>query len=178
MFVELWQAWCHDHIPGEPVPVTDHPLSEEPFPNVQSELPLMQFHSISSCPAADHQRREISVRRCRLWWGHPSAFSAPSWTNQAASVATRKSCSRDISPSWSPSSGHTLIIWCPSYIGHPKLHTREVGLHRCGVEWDNHLPQPAAMPVLDALQDTAGPFGDHSFHGSFFFAFIFCPCWW
>jgi len=34
-------------LPGKPVPVTDHPLSEEPFPNVQSELPLMQRHSIS-----------------------------------------------------------------------------------------------------------------------------------
>ncbi|KAK4807096.1 hypothetical protein QYF61_018437 [Mycteria americana] len=48
--LELRQAWCCDHFPGEPVPVTNHPLSEEPFPNVQSELPLRQLHSISSCP--------------------------------------------------------------------------------------------------------------------------------
>ncbi|KAK4818862.1 hypothetical protein QYF61_020081 [Mycteria americana] len=61
MLLELWQAWCRDHFPGEPVPVTDHPPSEEPFPNVQSELPLMQLHSISSCPIADHQREEIST---------------------------------------------------------------------------------------------------------------------
>lgn len=27
----------------------DHSLSEEPFPNVPSELPLMQLHSMSSC---------------------------------------------------------------------------------------------------------------------------------
>lgn len=37
--LEFWQAWCCDHFPGEPVPVPDHHPSEEPFPNVQSELP-------------------------------------------------------------------------------------------------------------------------------------------
>lgn len=35
-------------------------LCEEPFPNVQSELSLMQLHSIYSCPIIDHQRGEIS----------------------------------------------------------------------------------------------------------------------
>lgn len=34
MLFERWQVWCRGH-PGESVPVTDHPLSEEPFPNVQ-----------------------------------------------------------------------------------------------------------------------------------------------
>jgi len=47
-------AWCHDNFPGEPVPVTDHLLSEEPFPNVQSELPLTQLPIISSCPVTGH----------------------------------------------------------------------------------------------------------------------------
>jgi len=46
--------------PREPVPVTNHPLGEEPCPNAQSELPLMQLHSISSCPVTDDQREEIS----------------------------------------------------------------------------------------------------------------------
>ena len=41
--------------------MTDHPLSEEPFPSVQSELPLMQLHSISSCPVSGHQGEEIST---------------------------------------------------------------------------------------------------------------------
>ena len=49
--LELRQAWCHDHFPGEPFPVTDHPLSKEPFPNVQSELHLTPSHAISLCPA-------------------------------------------------------------------------------------------------------------------------------
>lgn len=30
-------------------PVTNHPLREKSFPGVQSELPSMQLHSISSC---------------------------------------------------------------------------------------------------------------------------------
>ena len=34
--------------------MTDHPLSEEPFPNVQSELPLTQLHSICSSPIAGY----------------------------------------------------------------------------------------------------------------------------
>uniref|UniRef100_A0A8B9M0U9 Small nuclear ribonucleoprotein polypeptide C n=1 Tax=Accipiter nisus TaxID=211598 RepID=A0A8B9M0U9_9AVES len=43
-------AWSCDHFPGEPVPGTDHLLSDKPFPNVQFGLPLMQLHSISLCP--------------------------------------------------------------------------------------------------------------------------------
>lgn len=38
--LELWQAWCRDHFPGETVPVTNHPLREELFSNAQSELEL------------------------------------------------------------------------------------------------------------------------------------------
>ena len=37
------------------------PLSEEPFPKVQSELPLTQLHSICLCPIIGHQREEIST---------------------------------------------------------------------------------------------------------------------
>lgn len=40
--------------------VTNHSLREEPSPGVQSELPSMQLHSISSYPVAGHQR-EIST---------------------------------------------------------------------------------------------------------------------
>jgi len=32
--LERWQAWCHYHFPEELVPVTDHPVSEERFPNM------------------------------------------------------------------------------------------------------------------------------------------------
>lgn len=36
-------------------------FSEEPFPDMHSQLPLMQLHSISSCPIAGHQREEIGT---------------------------------------------------------------------------------------------------------------------
>lgn len=38
------KTWDHDCFLGEPVPGTDHLSCEEPFPHVQSEFPLMQFH--------------------------------------------------------------------------------------------------------------------------------------
>lgn len=46
--LELWQVCFHDHFPGKPVLVTNHSPSEELFPNIQCELPLMQLHSTSS----------------------------------------------------------------------------------------------------------------------------------
>lgn len=36
--LELWQAWCDSHFPGELL----SPLREEPFPDVQPEVALMQ----------------------------------------------------------------------------------------------------------------------------------------
>lgn len=44
MLLEFWWAWDSDHFPGKPVPVTNHSLSEEYFPNVQSEMPLTWLH--------------------------------------------------------------------------------------------------------------------------------------
>lgn len=46
MLFELWQTSFHDLFPGETVPVSSHPLSEEPFPDIQSELALMQVQYI------------------------------------------------------------------------------------------------------------------------------------
>jgi len=40
--------------------VTDHPHSEESLPNVQTELSLMQLHSVSLCPITSHRREKIS----------------------------------------------------------------------------------------------------------------------
>lgn len=48
-------------VSGEPVPVTNHPPSEEHFSIVQSELALIQLHSIPSHAVAGHQREEIST---------------------------------------------------------------------------------------------------------------------
>lgn len=44
MLFEHWQAWGHNHFPGEFGPVFDCPVSEDNFPNIQSSLPLMLEH--------------------------------------------------------------------------------------------------------------------------------------
>ena len=62
--------------------MTDHPLGEEPFPNVQSELALTQLHSIPSCPIAGHQREEISTS--------PSAAPLEKGVDCNASLGVRK----------------------------------------------------------------------------------------
>lgn len=67
-------------------------------------------------------RREISTfpvhcppwRSCRLWWGYPSAFTFPGWRNKVTS-ATCMAFPWNLSPSWSPTSGHALIV-CPPCI--------------------------------------------------------------
>ena len=41
-----------DSISGQPIPVPDHSLREELFPNVQPESPLLQLEAMPSCPIA------------------------------------------------------------------------------------------------------------------------------
>lgn len=59
--VKLWQSCCLGHFHREPVSVTNHLLGEQPFPNVQPELPLMQFHSTSLYSITGHVRKENST---------------------------------------------------------------------------------------------------------------------
>lgn len=49
------------YFPGEPVPVPDHRLGEEPFPDVQPEPPLSQLQANPLDPVAGYQREEISA---------------------------------------------------------------------------------------------------------------------
>lgn len=72
--LELHQAWCHEHIPGEPVAVPSRPLGEEPFPNTQPEtLDLAEGKAVA--PGEDHHSWEHS------WDPQLAAPSAAlSWT--------------------------------------------------------------------------------------------------
>lgn len=54
-------AWSCDHCPWEPVPVPNHPLSEEHFPNLKLSPPLTQPHAVPSVPVAVTERR---AQRC------------------------------------------------------------------------------------------------------------------
>lgn len=88
---------CCEHFPGEPDPVTGRSPSEEPFPNVQSELPVTQLPSVPLCPA-DGQQAEISIplSAACLGWGadchkatpQPSAGRA----RQGASATPPRPC--------------------------------------------------------------------------------------
>ena len=147
--LELWQAWCCDHFAGEPVPGTNHPLSAK----VQSELPLTQLRSIASCPITGHQKGDQHlVLHCSPWgscrprWGHPPAFSSPSWTSQVTSAAPLKSLDRP----------PLDTLWCRSHIEVPKTaHSTQGGAtpvqHRVG-------PSPPSLgetvPAVSAFPRT------------------------
>lgn len=117
MLLELQQACCHIHVCGKPFPVVMHPLSEKPFFNDQPELPLALLHSISSCPTTGHQREETSPSASTALLEENVGFDMGA--SQPSLLQTQQSKQPQLllwpSKAWSPSSGHTLIVWCPSY---------------------------------------------------------------
>ena len=76
--LELCRAWCRDHFPGEPVPGTDYPLDEEPFPHVQSK----QRTFMDWKPNREQQSRATDLSPCRVL-SHGTSGNA----------AARESCS-------------------------------------------------------------------------------------
>ena len=46
-------------LPGQPVPGLHHPQREEVLPQVQTELPVLQFVPIAPCPVAGHHWKEL-----------------------------------------------------------------------------------------------------------------------
>jgi len=52
----------HPHnFPGQPIPMLDHFLSKEIFPDVQSKPPLMQLAAIASRPIAGYLGEETNI---------------------------------------------------------------------------------------------------------------------
>lgn len=119
-------------------------------------------------PLTGHQKEEISV--C------PSAFSfskavdydeitpRPSFSElnstSAPSAAPHKCSSQGVSPSWSLSSGHSLMSLWTSFIVVPRTVQSTRGeATPAQSRVDNHHLQPAGHEVLDAPPDTLGPFG-------------------
>lgn len=109
-------------------------------------------------PIAGHQR-EISTSSsiapleeaedCREATPQPS----PGWTKQVTSAAPHKSCPQDFSSSWSPSSGHTLIVWYSCTNAPTTAHRTQAGAVA------RLLPRWVGYAVIDTPQDTAGPVG-------------------
>ena len=63
VLLELQQARCCDHCPGESIPVPKHSVGEEPFPYVlMSNLNLpSHLDSILSGPISGDQREKLST---------------------------------------------------------------------------------------------------------------------
>jgi len=57
LFEHLQGEWLH-HLPGQPIPVSDHPFTEVVFPNIQPEPSLVQLEAIPSSPITSHMREE------------------------------------------------------------------------------------------------------------------------
>lgn len=144
MLLELWQVWSCD-IPEEPVTVAGHPLSEEPFHNVQCEFNLMQCHSLS-CPVAGHWRSTSPPPLSLHWRRSHEVTLQPSlsWANQAISDLLRPYTILAASPRC------TLTVWCSSDTEAPKTaHRTWLGPHQRIAEQDNHLPWAADDAVLE-----------------------------
>lgn len=58
--LELHQAHCCGHCPGEPIPVPDHCLGEEPFPNSRPD-PSLTAPCSSPRSCLCHQKAEVSA---------------------------------------------------------------------------------------------------------------------
>lgn len=61
MPLKPWQAWGTDHLSKKPVPVFDHPLWKETFPNIKSESSSMQAGAIPMNPVAGYQAEETGT---------------------------------------------------------------------------------------------------------------------
>lgn len=76
--LELQQAWCHEHCPGEPVPLRDDPMVKT-LPRISNViLPLCNF--VPFPPVTREKRSALLLcsplwGSCRLQWDLPSAFS-------------------------------------------------------------------------------------------------------
>jgi len=69
---EPLQGWGLPHCPGQPGPTPDHSFSEDIFPDIQSEPPLMQLEAIASWPFLLWQEEKVMTRRGedgRRRWG-------------------------------------------------------------------------------------------------------------
>ena len=61
MFFNHLQGWWLNHLPRQPVPMSDHSFSKEIFPNIQSKPPLTQLEAIASHPIASYLGEEINT---------------------------------------------------------------------------------------------------------------------
>lgn len=56
-FLEHFRGWRLHHFPREPIPMLNYSFSEEIFPNIQPESPIVQLEAIFPCPVTDWEKR-------------------------------------------------------------------------------------------------------------------------
>ena len=108
-----WWSWGVDHLSRKPVPVFDHPLGKEMFPNVQSEPPLAQLRA-DPCklPLGTKEKRSVppSPLLRKLQWAMRLPLSCLLSKLDKLKVL---SCSSQDMPS-SPFSSFVALLWMHS----------------------------------------------------------------
>lgn len=128
-----------------------------------SELPLMELHSISSCPITGHQTEKIStfpstafLEEDEGWDGvfpHLFLFQAP--TNQVTLAA-----SYCLSPSWSTFSEWSLIVSCSSYIKDSNINVKSLEQF---VQWCNIMRMLFLKILMEQVTTWTEPYSWHKF---------------
>lgn len=75
--LELSEPWCCGCFLGEHVPGTNRSRSEEPFPKVQSELPLTWLHTFSTCNRKNVQFHSSSSMKIKIY----SEYIQENWSS-------------------------------------------------------------------------------------------------
>ncbi|KAK4831896.1 hypothetical protein QYF61_020043 [Mycteria americana] len=128
---KYFQGWRLNHFPGQPVPMLDHPFSEEKFPNIQSKPPLVLLEAISSRPITCYLGEETDPH-----------LSTTSLQLRCHSLDTLQHLNVSL------------------VVRGPKLNTVfEVRPHQCQVQGHDHFPTPAGHTIFDTRQDAIGFLG-------------------
>lgn len=101
MPLQQWQqAWGNNNHARKTVPVFDHAHSKEIFPNIYSELPLVQLCAIPARPLVGyHAKRPVPLfcslsllRRLQRAMRSLLASSSPDWATQVFSASLHRTC--------------------------------------------------------------------------------------
>lgn len=61
MSLKCRESWGINQLSGNSVPESEHPVSKEVLPSVQSKLPHVQLGTIPTCPITEYQGEEINT---------------------------------------------------------------------------------------------------------------------
>ncbi|KAK4810753.1 hypothetical protein QYF61_007727 [Mycteria americana] len=162
------QGWRLNHFPGQPVPMLDHPFSEEKFPNIQSKPPLAQLEAISSCPITCYLGEEtdphlsttsfqVAVESIKVSHQPPFLQAKQSQLPQLLLIRLLLQTLHQLRCPSLDTLQHLNVLLV---LRGPKVNTVfEVRPHQCRVQGHDHFPSPAGHAILDTSQDAIGFLG-------------------